>query len=100
MRIQSYRTTQDQLRSIVGDIKEYLRGNRDFETEPTKVPTFVCVDSFGASSIDIMLSCFTKTTGWGEWLAIKETLAYKIKEIVEGHGAAFALPSTSMYVPS
>ena len=45
-----------------------------------------------------MLYCFTKTTEWGEWLACKERLAYRVKDIVEGHGAAFAFPSTSLYV--
>ena len=45
-----------------------------------------------------MLYCFTKTTKWGEWLAAKEELAYKIKSIVEGHGTGFAFPSTSLYV--
>jgi MscS family membrane protein len=48
--------------------------------------------------VDILLYCFTKTTAWGEWLAVKEHLAYKIKEIVEGHGSSFAFPSTSLYV--
>ena len=43
-----------------------------------------------------MLYCFTKTTDWGEWLACKERLAYKVKDIVEGHGTAFAFPSTSL----
>ncbi len=93
-----YRTTHDQLRNIISDTLEYLHGNSDFETDPSKTKTFVFVDSFGASSIDVMLYCFTKTTNWGEWLAIKEKLAYKIKEIVEHHGAGFAFPSTSLYV--
>ena len=95
-----YRTTQDQLRSIIQEISNYLHTNPDFETDPQKTKTFVFLDTFGASSIDIMLYCFTKTTEWGEWLAVKEGLAYKIKEIVEGHGAAFAFPSTSLYVES
>ena len=56
------------------------------------------VDAFDASSINIMLYCFTKTTEWGDWLACKERLAYKVKEIVEGHGVSFAFPSTSLYV--
>ena len=93
-----YRTTQDQLRLIVHDILEYLNSHQDFETNPSRTWTFVFVDAFGASSINIMLYCFTKTTEWGEWLACKERLAYKVKEIVEGHGAAFAFPSTSLYV--
>ncbi len=95
-----YRSTHEQIRHIIQDITDYLHTNPDFETDPRKTKTFVFLDSFGASSIDIMLYCFTKTTVWGEWLAVKETLAYKIKEIVEGHGAAFAFPSTSLYVES
>ena len=93
-----YRTTHEQLRAIIADLLTYIRGNQKFETDPQKVKTFVFVDSFGASSIDIMLYCFTKTTDWGEWLAIKEELAYQIKSIVEGHGTGFAFPSTSLYV--
>jgi MscS family membrane protein len=95
-----YRTTKEQLGCIIKDIREYLQSHPDFETDPTKTKTFVYLDSFGASSIDILLYCFTKTTAWGEWLAVKEVLAYKIKEIVESHGAAFAFPSTSLYVES
>ena len=60
--------------------------------------TFVVVDSFSDSSINIMLYCFTKTTDWGEWLNVKPALALKAKEIVERNGASFALPSTLLYV--
>ena len=96
-----YRTTQDQLRAIIHDVTTYLTTSPDFETDPSKgTPCFVFVDAFGASSIDLMLYCFTKTTAWGEWLACKERLAYKIKTIVESHGTAFAFPSTSLYVES
>jgi MscS family membrane protein len=93
-----YRTTKEQLRDIIQDILAYLKESDDFETNPELTKTFVFVDSFGASSIDIMVYCFTKTTVWGEWLACKERLGYRIKEIVEGHGTAFAFPSTSLYV--
>ncbi len=58
------------------------------------------IDAFNDSSIDIMLYCFTRTTDWGEWLEIKEGLAYQIKEIVEGAGSGFAFPSQSIYVES
>ncbi len=93
-----YRTTHEQLQLIIQDINEYVHKDAAFETNPKKTKTFVFLDAFGPSSIDIMLYCFTKTTVWGEWLAIKQSLAYRIKEIVEGHGAAFAFPSTSLYV--
>jgi len=93
-----YRTTKEQLGGIIQDIRDYLHNNPDFETDPAKTKTFVYLDSFGISSVDILLYCFTKTTVWGEWLSVKEHLAYKIKEIVEGHGSSFAFPSTSLYV--
>lgn len=92
-----YRTTIDQLRAIRDRIEAYLTESGDF-AQPPYVPLFVRVDNFGPSSIDIMVYCFTKTTVWGEWLEIKEALAYRIKEIVLGEGSSFAFPSQSVYV--
>ncbi len=92
-----YRTTVEQLRSIRDAIEHYILNTPEF-VKPPEVPTFVRIDTFNESSIDIMVYCFTKTTKWGEWLEIKETLAYRIKEIVEGAGTGFAFPSQSVYV--
>ncbi len=92
-----YRTTVDQLKIIRDEITSYLNSHSDeFDTTVT---TFVRVDSFGASSIDIMVYCFTKTTVWGEWLEIKENLAMAVKDIVEKKAkTGFAFPSQSMYL--
>ena len=92
-----YRTTVDQLRRIRDGIEAYIRDCDAFDTS-SAVPTFVRIDRFSDSSIDILIYCFTRTTLWGEWLAIKESLAYEIKRIVEEAGAAFAFPSQSIYV--
>lgn len=92
-----YRTTTEQLKKICEGIRSYLENNEDF-AQPPQVPLFVRVASFNDSSIDIMVYCFTKTTVWGEWLEIKETLALAIKGIVEEAGTAFAFPSRSLYV--
>ncbi len=92
-----YRTTVGQLRKIRDEIETYVLGSDEFEHPPT-VPTFVRIDAFSDSSIDIMLYCFTRTTDWGKWLEIKERLAYRIKDIIEGAGSAFAFPSQSIYV--
>ncbi len=92
-----YRTTIEQLRRIRDAIEAYVLNSEDF-AKPPEVPTFVRVDSFNDSSIDLMLYCFTRTTVWGEWLEIKEALAYKIKDVVEGNGTSFAFPSQSLYV--
>ncbi|MEX1147098.1 MAG: mechanosensitive ion channel domain-containing protein, partial [Sphingomonadales bacterium] len=92
-----YRTTLDQLREIRDAIEAYLMESEDF-AQPPEVPLFVRIDSFNASSIDILIYCFTRTTKWGEWLIYKEQLACKVKDIVEGAGAGFAFPSQSLYV--
>lgn len=92
-----YDSTSAQLREVRDGIEAYIFENDAFAS-PEDVSTFVRIDSFNESSIDIMVYCFTKTTNWGEWLEVKETLAYRIKEIVEGAGSGFAFPSRSLYV--
>lgn len=94
-----YRTTKDQLKLIRDQIEEFILGHEEF-AKPPAVSTFVRIDRFNDSSIDIMVYCFTKTTVWGEWLALKEELAYRIKDIVEDAGTGFAFPSQSLYVES
>lgn len=92
-----YHTTVPQLRRIRDEIEEYILNNKDF-ADRSEVSTFVRIDSFNDSSIDILVYCFTASTNWGEWLEIKEKLAYKIKGIVEDAGSGFAFPSQSVYV--
>lgn len=94
-----YRTTTEQLREICENIRNFIEAGDEF-VDPELANTFVRVDRFSDSSIDIIVYCFTYTKVWGEWLEIKERLAYKIMEIVQGAGAGFAFPSSSLYVES
>lgn len=92
-----YRTNIKQLGEIREKIAAYIVEDEAF-VDANDASTFVRIDKFGASSIDILVYCFTKTTRWGEWLEAKEKLAYKIMEIVEEAGSGFAFPSTSIYI--
>jgi MscS family membrane protein len=92
-----YRTSLEQLRQIRDGIERYILDCEEI-ADPSEVPTFVRIDSFNDSSIDILVYCFTNTIVWGDWLEIKERLAYAIKEIVEGAGTGFAFPSRSVYL--
>jgi MscS family membrane protein len=93
-----YKTTTAQLQYIRDHVLDYVMTDEAF-AKPPKVSTFMRVDRFGPSSIDFLLYCFTETTNWGEWLRIKEELAFKIKEIVEeGAGTGFAFPSQTLYI--
>lgn len=92
-----YRTSITQLRQIRDGIEAYILNSEDF-ADPPEVPTFVRIDRFNDSSIDMLIYCFTRTTEWGRWLEIKERLACAIMEIVESSGSSFAFPSQSVYV--
>ena len=92
-----YNTTVPQLRHIRDEIENYILTNTAF-ADRSEVSTFVRIDSFNDSSIDILVYCFTVSTNWGAWLEIKEKLAYTIKGIVEDAGSGFAFPSRSLYV--
>ncbi|MDA0997437.1 MAG: mechanosensitive ion channel family protein [Proteobacteria bacterium] len=94
-----YRTSVPQLHKIRDEIFAYIVENDAFAS-PSEVSTFVHIEQFGSSSIDLMLYCFTRTTVWAEYLKAREALAYKIMDIVEGAGAGFAFPSQSLYVES
>ena len=94
-----YSTTIEQLKNVRQRIEDYISKNTDF-VPLEEAPLFVRIDRFNNSSIDIMLYCFTRTKVWGEWLKIKEDLAFAIKKIVEEEKTAFAFPSQSIYLES
>jgi len=77
-----YDSSADQLKRVRDAIEAYLTDNPKF-AQPDQTSTFVRLDQFGPSSVDILLYCFTNTTDWLEWLAVKEELLLEIKKIVE-----------------
>ncbi len=96
-----YSSTANQMENIVDRIREYLQSNPAIAQPVTdKVEQMVHLVNFGASSIDISLYYFTKTTDWVEWRRIVHENILEFKRIVEGEGAAFAFPSQSIYLES
>lgn len=92
-----YGSTEEQLSKVRDAIEAYITDHDDF-VQPADTSTFVRIDRFSDSSIDILLYCFTHTTDWLDWLAIKERLLLEIKSIVEKAGTGFAFPSRSLYL--
>jgi|TARA_B100001093_G_scaffold414531_1_gene404666 MscS family membrane protein len=93
-----YRTTSDQLTKIKNQIETFIKTNANFSTSSAGTFLSVKIEQFAASSIDIRLICFTKTTAYLEWMNVKDLLATEIKNVVEKNDASFAFPSTSIYV--
>lgn len=94
-----YRTNLQQLRQIRDEVKNYILEHEEF-ARPEEIGSTVRIDSLNESSIDMVIECFTRTTNNVEYAEIKERLAFKVKDVIETVGAAFAFPSRSVYVES
>ena len=52
---------------------------------------------FGASSLDIELFAYVKTTDRAEFLAVREEVFLRVMDIVDESGTGFAFPSQTLY---
>ncbi|WP_276498288.1 mechanosensitive ion channel family protein [Pontibacter litorisediminis] len=89
----TYHTTSEQLRAITRDVQEYI--NQHPRTNEDGRIRFL---SLGPDSKDVMVLYFVDTMDWNDFIDIKEEINYKIVEIVEKHGAEFALPTQKLYL--
>lgn len=80
---------------IVNDVKAMLLQHEAIDTNSTLIVNF---NSFAASSLDFFVYTFTKTTDWIQYHEIKQDILLKILEIVEGHGAECAFPTSTVHV--
>jgi len=92
----TYETKPAQMRQAVEAIRSLLRQHPAIDQD------FFLVNftDFGASSLDIMVYCFTSTTVWGEYLDAREDLCLKIMTALEGLGLEIAFPSRTIYLHS
>jgi MscS family membrane protein len=90
----TYDTTPAQMRQAVAAIRKLLREH------PAIHQDFFLVNftDFGASSLDIMVYCFTTSTVWGEYLDSREDICLKIMETLEELGLEIAFPSQTLYL--
>ncbi|PLX94719.1 MAG: mechanosensitive ion channel family protein [Desulfuromonas sp.] len=90
----TYATSAEQMRQAVSVIRQTLREHPDIDQE------FFLVNftDFGASSLDIMVYCFTRSTVWQEYLDARQDLCLKIMDILEGMGLEIAFPSRTIYL--
>ena len=90
----TYDTPVETMKKCASEIEDMLRKDEDVDNGRI----VVSFDEFSDSSLDIRIIYFTKTTVFDEYLKVNEKINYKIREIVEQNGAAFAFPSTSVYM--
>ncbi len=85
-----------QMVPIVSEIRSMLEHHDEIDTRQTLIVNFL---AFNASSLDIMIYTFTKTTEWVKFHAIKQDVLLKISQIIESHGAEVAFPTRTLHLP-
>lgn len=86
-----------QVKAIVDAIRSMLQAHEDLATEETMIVHF---NQFGASSLDIMVYCFTRTTQWIEYHRVREDVLLRVGGIIEAHGAEIAFPTRTLKLDS
>ncbi|MEB3203793.1 MAG: mechanosensitive ion channel family protein [Candidatus Sericytochromatia bacterium] len=79
---------------LVSDIEAMLRQHEAIDQDRTLIVNLL---SFGASSIDIMVYTFTRTTDWVTYHAIKQDILLRILAIITSRGAEIAFPTQTLH---
>ncbi len=83
-----------QIEAIVSQINEMLNNHPEIDPNNSIMVNF---DRFAASSLDIIIYCFTKATAWAAYQAVKQDVLVKIMDIISRHGAEIAYPTTTFH---
>ncbi|WP_371924843.1 hypothetical protein [Endozoicomonas sp. SCSIO W0465] len=83
----------DKVNSILEDIRSYLRRHDGIDQDKIIMVNFI---SFGASSLDCQIYCFTKTTDWAAYLLIQEKVLLETISIIHSHEADIAFPTRTL----
>ncbi len=83
------------LKVIVDDIEKMVRNHPEIDTTERLAVNFM---QFAASSLDIFIYAYTKSTDWNDFHAIKQDVLIKAMDIITGHGAEFAFPTSTLHI--
>ena len=89
----TYSTTHDQMLQVIDRIQNYLAAQEDLHTDDIRVHFF----QYGASSLDIRVTCHAKTGESLRYLDIVQRINLDLMKIMEEIGVSCAFPSTSLY---
>ena len=87
----------DKMAGIIDDVKAMLQGHPEIDPSLTMIVNF---NRFAASSLDFFVYTFTRTTDWIRFHEIKQDVMLKIIDIIEGHGAECAFPTSTLHIAS
>lgn len=86
----------EKMSEITSDVRQMLLDHQEIDSSQTMI---VQVNEFSASSVDFFVYTFTHTTNWVRFHEIKHEILLKISDIIAGHGAEMAFPTSTMHIP-
>ncbi len=92
----TYDTPPEKMEQLVERIRDLIREDERIHSDFF----LVNFDSFGASSLDVFVYCFTRTTVWGEFLDAKQAFMLEIMKVVDELGLEMAFPTQTLHVAS
>ena len=81
--------------TIVADVEAMLRTHADIDADKFLMVNF---DAFAPSSLDFFVYCYTRTTDWAQFHQVKQAVLLRIAEIIAGHGAQIAFPTSTVHL--
>ena len=90
----TYQSKPDQVRAAVARIEAHLRGSSEIDQDFLMVK----FTGFNDSSLDILVYCFTVTTGWVEHLQGRQDVQLAIMDILEELGLEIAYPTRTLHL--
>jgi len=89
----TYSTTPEQMQAFVDRVRALLAGDAAVD------PEFFMVQftDFGASSLDVLVYYFTRTTAWAEYLAERQRINLEFMRIAREVGVDFAFPTRTLH---
>jgi len=89
-----YETTPDQLRFVLAEAKKLLVVHPMIAPQPARVR----FAGFGASSLDVEIFAYVRTSDFNVFLSVREDVLLRIMDLVERAGTGFAFPSQTLYL--
>ncbi len=82
---------------VLSKVETMLRSHPDIDTNQIIMVNF---NSYGASSLDFFIYCFTRTTDWATYHRVKQDVLLTIIDIIHAEGADCAFPTRTILVES
>lgn len=89
-----YRTPPAAVEGTVQAVAAMLKGHEGVHADTVQVRML----DFGASSLDVTVQFYTKTTDISEYRAVREDINLRILGILAAQGVSLAFPSRSLYL--